>query len=96
MTGPVGAESLGDGSTRAASLPTGSRAAEPGRSAVDLLLTAARGVRWWVASVMGDNAYARYVQHLAVHHPELQPPTEREYWRVKYAEADAAPVSRCC
>jgi len=77
------------------SLPVDAPGRNP-RSAVDLVLTAVRGVRWWVASVMGDNAYQRYVQHLALNHPDQQPPTEREYWRIRYAEADAAPASRCC
>jgi len=72
----------------------GGRTAQQG--VAQLVLTALRGVRWWVGSVMGDNAYARYVQHLALHHPEQAPPTEREYWRVRYAEAEAAPASRCC
>jgi len=66
------------------------------QSAVRFVLTIARGIRWWFASVMGDNAYARYVQHLALHHPGEPPPTERDYWRVRYAEADAAPTNRCC
>jgi uncharacterized short protein YbdD (DUF466 family) len=66
------------------------------RSAAELALTAARGVRWWVTSVMGDNAYARYVQHLALHHPGETPPSEREYWRERYAAMDAHPGARCC
>jgi len=45
---------------------------------------------------MGDNAYARYVGHLALHHPGQAPPTEREYWRARYAEADLHPGARCC
>ncbi|MEP6561475.1 MAG: YbdD/YjiX family protein [Nakamurella sp.] len=59
-------------------------------------MTVLRGVRWWVSSVMGDNAYPRYVQHLALHHPGETPPSEREYWRAKYAEADRQPSARCC
>jgi uncharacterized short protein YbdD (DUF466 family) len=66
------------------------------RNAIELVLTLARGVRWWIASVMGDNAYARYVEHLAANHPGEPPPTEREYWRARYAEADLHPGARCC
>ena len=66
------------------------------RTAVEFVLTAVRGVRWWVTSVMGDNAHARYVQHLAQHHPGETPPTEREFWRERYAEMDAKPGARCC
>jgi uncharacterized short protein YbdD (DUF466 family) len=58
--------------------------------------SAVRGVRWWIASVMGDNAYARYVEHLARRHPGAPVPTEGEYWRVRYAAADAEPAARCC
>jgi len=66
------------------------------RTAVEFALTAVRGIRWWVTSVMGDNAYARYVQHLAKHHPDQPPPTEREYWRDKHRDADLRPGARCC
>ena len=73
--------------------------ADPARAdqnAVHFMLTVARGVKWWIGSVMGDNAYARYVGHLAMHHPGEAPPTEREYWRARYAEADLHPGARCC
>ena len=66
------------------------------QSVAQLVLTGIRGVTWWIRSVMGDNAYARYVQHLALHHPGETPPTEREYWRERYAEMDAKPGARCC
>jgi uncharacterized short protein YbdD (DUF466 family) len=61
-----------------------------------VLMTAARGVRWWISSVMGDNAYARYVEHLANNHPDDPVPSEREYWRERHAAADANPGARCC
>lgn len=63
---------------------------------INTVLRGARGIRWWVASVMGDNAYARYTDHLARTHPGEPVPTEREYWRQRYAEADARPGARCC
>ncbi len=66
------------------------------RSAVEFVLTAGRGIRWWVRSVMGDNAYARYLDHLSRHHPGSPIPTEREYWRDRYAAMDANPGARCC
>ena len=68
----------------------------PDRSAVEAAMTAARGIRWWVTSVMGDNAYSRYVAHLSRTHPDEPVPTEREYWRQRYAEQDARPGARCC
>ncbi len=66
------------------------------QSPAQFVLTVVRGITWWVSSVMGDNAYARYVQHLALHHPGETPPTEREYWRDRYAAMDASPGARCC
>lgn len=53
-------------------------------------------VRWYVGELMGDNDYARYVAHLSRNHPERAVPTEREYWRSRYAEQDANPGARCC
>jgi uncharacterized short protein YbdD (DUF466 family) len=66
------------------------------RSMVDAVLTMARGVRWWIASVMGDNAYARYLDHLARQHPDRAVPTEKEYWRERYSAMEANPGARCC
>lgn len=63
---------------------------------LESLTTAARGVRWWISSVMGDNAYARYVDHLTRTHPDGPVPSEREYWRQRHAAADANPGARCC
>ncbi len=65
-------------------------------SVADATLKAVRGITWWVTSVMGDNAYARYTAHLARNHPDDPVPTEREYWRQRYAEQDARPGARCC
>ncbi|WP_221776664.1 YbdD/YjiX family protein [Rhodococcus aetherivorans] len=45
---------------------------------------------------MGDHDYARYVAHLERLHPGAEIPTEREYWRTRYAAADANPGARCC
>lgn len=53
-------------------------------------------VRWYVHSVMGDNAYAKYVAHLRRQDPDCQVPTEREFWDAKYADVEANPKSRCC
>ncbi|NMN99208.1 YbdD/YjiX family protein [Antrihabitans stalactiti] len=60
------------------------------------LTAAARSVKWWFTSVMGDHDYARYVEHMRVKHPEMKVPCEREYWRARHADADANPGARCC
>ncbi|MGN2636037.1 YbdD/YjiX family protein [Nocardia takedensis] len=60
------------------------------------LRTAARGVTWWFSSVLGGQDYRRYVEHLRRRHPGRPIPSEREYWRERWAEADRNPQQRCC
>lgn len=55
-----------------------------------------RSLRWYVRSVMGDNAYAKYVAYLRRQDPGCPVPTEREFWDAKYADIEANPKSRCC
>ncbi|MCV7191322.1 YbdD/YjiX family protein [Mycolicibacterium brumae] len=56
----------------------------------------ARQTRWYVASLMGDNHYRRYLEHHARTHPGEPVLSERDYWRSRYAAADANPGARCC
>lgn len=60
------------------------------------LRRAAAAVRWYVTSLMGDTAYATYVEHQRRLHPGASVISEREFWRRRYAEQDANPGSRCC
>lgn len=53
-------------------------------------------LRWYVDSVMGDNAYQRYVEHRRRHHPDEPVPTERQFWKDKHADAERNPKARCC
>ncbi|UCR88272.1 YbdD/YjiX family protein [Mycetocola spongiae] len=53
-------------------------------------------VRWYLTSMMGDTAYAGYVAHLRRTHPDRPVPSEREFWRARYAEQGASPEGRCC
>jgi uncharacterized short protein YbdD (DUF466 family) len=53
-------------------------------------------VSWYTASLMGDNHYRRYVEHRRRTHPGERVPSEREYWRMRHAAADANPGARCC
>jgi len=62
----------------------------------DRLRQAWRAFVWYVKAVMGDSDYERYVEHLAVHHPEGPVPTVKEYWRERYRRESCEPVSRCC
>ncbi|MBI5736868.1 MAG: YbdD/YjiX family protein [Mycolicibacterium neoaurum] len=53
-------------------------------------------IGWYWSSLMGDNHYRRYVEHLARRHPGEPVPTEREYWRMRHAAIETNPQSRCC
>ena len=52
-------------------------------------------LRWW-NGVTGADAYERYVAHLRRTHPEAAIPTEKDFWRARYAEMERNPRSRCC
>ncbi|KAE8764572.1 YbdD/YjiX family protein [Georgenia thermotolerans] len=68
----------------------------PGAGAWAALARAARGVRWYVTTLMGDRDYECYVAHLRRAHPDAPVPTEKEFWRQRWAEQDANPGARCC
>ncbi|WP_439956865.1 YbdD/YjiX family protein [Nocardia miyunensis] len=67
-----------------------------GRNAIGLMLRAGRTVAGYVNAVLGGRDYARYVEHLRRKHPGCPIPTERDYWRERYAAADRNPATRCC
>lgn len=57
---------------------------------------ALRELRWFVNGVTGADAYERYCTHLRAVHPEEQPPSERDFWRLKWADEERNPTGRCC
>lgn len=57
---------------------------------------ALRRLRWYVASLMGDNHYRRYVEHRRRTNPGEPVASEAEYWRMRHRAADADPGARCC
>jgi uncharacterized short protein YbdD (DUF466 family) len=59
-------------------------------------ITDMRGLLWWITSVMGDKDYERYVAHMQRVHPGEPVPSERQFWRDRYADADTNPGARCC
>ncbi|MGL4242947.1 MAG: YbdD/YjiX family protein [Beijerinckiaceae bacterium] len=65
-------------------------------AAVRTLGRAARGIRWYVESVMGDRAYPAYLEHQRATHPERPPLGPREFWAERYRAQDDDPGSRCC
>lgn len=66
------------------------------RTAAARVHDGAAHVRWYVRQVMGDDAYATYAAHQRAVHPGGVVMTEREFWRMRHAEQDANPGSRCC
>jgi uncharacterized short protein YbdD (DUF466 family) len=55
-----------------------------------------RAVRWYVTSVMGDNAYQVYLDHHRRNHPGEPILSEREFWRERTDEQERNPQGRCC
>ncbi|MFC7623158.1 YbdD/YjiX family protein [Microlunatus sp. GCM10028923] len=55
-----------------------------------------RALRWYVTSVMGDNAYQVYLDHQRQHHPEAPALSEREFWRARTDDQERNPQGRCC
>lgn len=65
-------------------------------TALDELRRAGRAVRWYVASVMGDNYYERYLAHRERTHPGEPVMTKAEYWRARTDAQENNPSTRCC
>ena len=53
-------------------------------------------VRWYWRGITGADAYERYVDHLRRTHPDSPIPSEKQFWRDKYAEMERNPTTRCC
>lgn len=85
-----------DAADPAGSGPVRTRSKEFAAQAVTAIGRAARGIRWYMTTLMGDSAYATYVAHQRRHHPDEPVPTEREFWRQKMDDQDRNPGARCC
>lgn len=55
-----------------------------------------KAIWWWLGEIVGEREYEKYVAHLKAHHPDRDIPSEREYFRQRYAEKSANPGARCC
>lgn len=64
--------------------------------ATGLIGQTARHIRWYCATLMGDNHYRRYVEHRGRAHPGEPVLDERQYWKERHRAADTNPGSRCC
>ncbi|MEV0245162.1 YbdD/YjiX family protein [Nocardia sp. NPDC050712] len=60
------------------------------------LLGAVRSLLSWYNAIIGGQDYQRYVAHLRREHPGCEIPSERQYWRDRYDEAERKPQNRCC
>jgi uncharacterized short protein YbdD (DUF466 family) len=57
----------------------------------------ARSIRWYVRGVMGEDAYEKYLAHVAGEHGDgAAVMTEQEFWRDRTDRQDANPQGRCC
>ena len=66
------------------------------RGVVARLTAGWTGLVWWLRGVLGEHAYARYLDH---HRRSGQPGpvlTEREYWRARADHQEQHPEGRCC
>ncbi|MGM7421971.1 MULTISPECIES: YbdD/YjiX family protein [Cellulosimicrobium] len=90
--------SQGSAATVVPAVAAGSRSRLPALAAgvARRVRDGAASVRWYVRQVMGDDAYATYAAHQRAVHPGGVVMTEREFWRMRHAEQDANPGSRCC
>lgn len=68
----------------------------PGAALLAAIVRGARAVRWYMTNLMGETAYATYVEHHRATHPGTEPLCERDFWRKHYADQDANPGARCC
>lgn len=63
---------------------------------INLLVRILRGCWEYLGAIMGEHDYRNYVAYLKTHHPSAPIPTEREYWRNRWAEQELSPQGRCC
>nr|WP_246482938.1 YbdD/YjiX family protein [Brachybacterium halotolerans] len=55
-----------------------------------------RGVRRFARGVLGSDAYDRYLHHHRITGCAHAPLSEKEFWRLKYAEQGENPSAGCC
>lgn len=68
----------------------------PPRALLTRVWGGVRGVARWYSAINGGQDYQRYVEHLRRNHPDCPVPTEKQYWRDRYDEAERNPTTRCC
>jgi uncharacterized short protein YbdD (DUF466 family) len=58
--------------------------------------TGFRGFARYLGSVLGADAYAKYLEHHRAAGHDAAPLTEREFWRDRTDRQDTNPQGRCC
>ena len=76
--------------------PSAPRGVPAGKRVAAGIARAARGIHWYITSLMGDRAYGTYLAHHQRTHPEGVPLSERDFWRQKMDDQDRNPGARCC
>ncbi|WP_307498625.1 YbdD/YjiX family protein [Arthrobacter woluwensis] len=56
----------------------------------------ARSLRRGIRGVLGADAYEKYLEFHAAHHPGHEPLSEAEFWRDRTDRQDRNPQGRCC
>ncbi|MFK0073848.1 YbdD/YjiX family protein [Arthrobacter woluwensis] len=60
------------------------------------LARGAQSLRRGIRGVLGADAYEKYLEFHAAHHPDHEPLSEAEFWRDRTDRQDRNPQGRCC
>nr|NLD39642.1 YbdD/YjiX family protein [Actinomycetales bacterium] len=52
--------------------------------------------RWWTGELFGSSAYQKYLARHRHEHPDHEPMSEREFWRMRDADAERNVQTGCC
>lgn len=75
--------------------PQGLRVNRPASSWARLA-RGAKSLRRGIRGVLGADAYEKYLEFHAAHHPDHEPLSEAEFWRDRTDRQDRNPQGRCC
>lgn len=78
--------------------PAAPQGVRQGRSASpwERLTRGAESLRRGIRGVLGADAYEKYLEFHAAHHPDHEPLSEAEFWRDRTDRQDRNPQGRCC
>lgn len=78
--------------------PAAAQGVRPVRSASpwERLTRGAESLRRGIRGVLGADAYEKYLEFHAAHHPDHEPLSEAEFWRDRTDRQDRNPQGRCC